>query len=611
MITLRAVLCAALLLGVALHGQTVRPKAGPVEIMRSSEIRAGMQGVAWTVFQGIEPEPIPVEIIGAWKNAWGPRQDVILAKLGGKAARTNVAGGMSGSPVYVDGKLIGAIALRISVFSPDAICGITPIEHMLEINEIDNSRPSNAKVPAQAFSPQGLDLPANLLAAASPRMADFGAKLVPIETPLSFAGFNESTLREFKPFFDQLGISAVQGGAAGGARGARPVDGWQNALQPGDAIAGVLVSGDLNVTGLGTVTYNDGRRVLAFGHAFFNLGPLSMPMSRGEVLTVLSSQFQPNKFANAGDIVGALRQDRHSGILGVLGESAETIPVSLTVKSAPVPGGAAAEKKYSFDVFVHPRWTPFLMLLTTFNSLQNVNDGTADEATYSLKGRVEFDGIQALNSQTLVTAGDAPMPPPMQLATWWAEKFNRLMANPISMPKIRSVETVVEVHPQKLMATIDGVTLASTVVDPGAEVQGRVWLRPWRGERYPLEFRFKLPKDIARGEHRLLVSDSDTLNRAQSMAGSLNRSLSPAEIVSLANQERSKNQVHVSLVEARPTAYVDDKALPALPPSVLNVLQNSRPAMQVSTTPDTARVQQTLSIDHIAGGSATVRLRVR
>src|SRR6202011_3527215 len=146
-------IAAALALAVALvfpaftEDLSQAPKAGKVEILKSSELRPGMKGVAWTVFQGTVPEPIPVEILGLWKNQWGPKQDIILAKLGGKAQRTNVAGGMSGSPVYIDGKLVGAIALRLSIFSPDAICGITPIELMLEVNDFDKSRPSDARVP--------------------------------------------------------------------------------------------------------------------------------------------------------------------------------------------------------------------------------------------------------------------------------------------------------------------------------------------------------------------------------------------------------------------------------------------------------------------------------
>src|SRR5579884_2911855 len=127
-----------------------RPKAGKPLIFREADVRAGMKGVAWTVFSGTEPEPVPIEIIGVQKNLWGPRQDIVLAKMGGDAERTNVAGGMSGSPVYIDGKLLGAVSLRLSIFSPDAICGITPIEYMLEVNEYDPSRPADARTPTAA-----------------------------------------------------------------------------------------------------------------------------------------------------------------------------------------------------------------------------------------------------------------------------------------------------------------------------------------------------------------------------------------------------------------------------------------------------------------------------
>src|ERR1700681_4143879 len=137
----------------------VRPRAGKVQIFKESDLRPGMKGYAWTVLQGTEPEPIPVEIVGILKNQWGPKQDIIIGKMGGKAIRTNVAGGMSGSPVYIDGKLVGAVALRLSVFSPDAICGITPIELMLEVNEFDQSRPSEARTPDKALPRASVSLP--------------------------------------------------------------------------------------------------------------------------------------------------------------------------------------------------------------------------------------------------------------------------------------------------------------------------------------------------------------------------------------------------------------------------------------------------------------------
>src|SRR6266700_4153179 len=317
---------------------TSPPKTGPVQIMKASELKPGMHATAWTVFVGSEPEAVPIEIIGLWKNAWGPKQDVIIGKMGGKAQRTNVAGGMSGSPVYIDGKLIGAVALRLSVFSPDAICGITPIELMLEINELDQSRPSDARTPDRAAPRAQVAVPGELLAqavaaGASPNLLRQAPLLTPIETPLTFSGFNENVLREFGPLFQQLGVSAVQGGAGSAIYATKPAADWKDSLQPGGVIAGVLVSGYMSVTGLGTVTYNDGKRVLGFGHPFFNLGPVNMPMSKGEVLMVLSSAYQPNKIANATEIVGELTQDRHSGIMGILGQQSEMIPVSVNVRS--------------------------------------------------------------------------------------------------------------------------------------------------------------------------------------------------------------------------------------------------------------------------------------
>src|SRR5262249_39000287 len=204
---------------------TSRPKAGPVDIMPESEIKPGMKATAWTVFQGTEAEPVPIEIIGIYKNAWGPKQDVIIAKMGGKAIRTGVAGGMSGSPVYIDGKLVGAVALRLSVFSPDAICGITPIEQMLEIKDLDTSRPEDARTPEKAAAksrqlasgPMPGELLGQLVAAGAggSDLPQQMPTMQPIEAPLVFSGFTNDTLEQFSPLFRQMGIATVQGGAGG------------------------------------------------------------------------------------------------------------------------------------------------------------------------------------------------------------------------------------------------------------------------------------------------------------------------------------------------------------------------------------------------------------
>jgi hypothetical protein len=609
---------AGLLISIAISVCPImaRPKAGPVEIMKSSELKPGMKGTAWTVFAGTEPEAIPVEIIGLWKNAWGPRQDIILAKLGGKVERTNVAGGMSGSPVYVDGKLIGAIALRLSVFSPDAICGITPIELMLEVPEFDWSRPMDARTPDRVQARSQIEVPSELLAqavaaGASPNLPRQSPVMAPIETPLVFSGFHEGVLREFGPLFQQLGLTAVQGGASGALGDPQPAPGWENSLQPGEAIAGVLVSGDMSITGLGTVTYNDGHRVLAFGHPFFNLGPVDMPMSKGEVLMVLSSAFQPNKFANATEIVGSLRQDRHSGIMGVLGEEAPTIPVAVKVRSFDEAEQIRKEKDFHFNVFVQQKWTPYLMMITLFNSISGLND-FADEVTYRLSGKVELDGQQNLSLSTMLASSEVPVPTPMLLAGWWGDKFNRLFLNAVKTPRLKRVDATIDLLPERRVATIENAWAAVSEVEAGGYVPVKVFLRPYRGDRIERDFRISIPAGLPKGEQRILFSDAATLNRMQSAAGMMNRFMGLSETVSLINQERSNNRLYISLVQARPTLYYEDKTLPSLPASIANVMQTGRSGNRTFlTSGESAQEQASIPFDLVINGSYTLKIKVK
>lgn len=593
----------------------VRPRAGKTEILRTSEIKPGMKGTVWTVFSGSEPEPVPVEIIGLMKNAWGPKQDLILGRLGGKAAYTGVAGGMSGSPVYVDGKMVGAVSLRIGEFTKEPICGITPIELMLEINDFDQSRPADAKTPDRVSPRASVEVPGSLLAQAVAAGGGQGAPvsgalMTPIETPLVFSGFTSATLEQFGPVFRQMGITPVQGGASGNVRGATPAPGWQNALNPGDAIAGVMVSGDMNITGLGTVTYNDGKRVLGFGHPFFNIGPVSMPMSKGEVLMILPTLYQPNKFANATEIVGALRQDRHSGIMGELGATAETIPVDLKVRSFSDGGQVVKEKKLHFDVFVQQKWTPMLMMVTLFNSINGLNDH-AEEATYRFQGNVEMDGQPDISLTTMLAPNEAPIPATIQLAGWWGDKFNRLFLNNVKMPKLRGVNAVVDLLPERRVATIESAFLPVKDVSAGSEVPIKVYLRPYRGERLERDFTVKIPAGLPKGEHRILLSDADTLNRMQAAAGAANRFIDLPQTVSLINQERSNNKLYVSFIQSRPTVFYDDKTLPSLPASAMNVIQSGRTASRpVVASSETALEQMSLPFDLVVNGSYSLRVTV-
>lgn len=591
-----------------------RPKAGKVDIFKEADVKPGMKGYAWTVLSGTEPEPIPVEIVGVLKNQWGPKQDIILGKMGGKAIRTNVAGGMSGSPVYIDGKLLGAVALRFSVFSPDAICGITPIELMLGVSDFDKSRPEDARTPGKVVARESVPVSegmlAQVLSAGANANPSSNSTLTPIETPLTFAGFHQNVLQEFAPLFQQMGVTVAAGGASSTLPDSKPVAGWQHSLQPGEAVSAVMVTGDMSVSGMCTVTYNDGKHVLACGHPIFNLGPVDMPMAKSEVLMTLASQFQPNKFGNATEIVGALHQDRHSAIMGELGATAAMVPVSVKIRSF-ADKGLRNENTLHFSVFVQQKWTPYLMMLTLFNAISGLND-FAEETTYRLSGKVELDGQPGFSISTMLAANEAPAPAPIQLAGWWGDKFNRLFLNPVHMPKLKSVDATIDILPERRIATIENAWIPASEVEAGSNVPVKVYLRPYRGERLERDFTLKIPAGLSKGEHRILFSDAETLNRMQTAAGNADRFMDLPQTVSLINQERSNNKLYISLVDPRPTVFYEDKTLPSLPASIMNVMQTGRTASRHLVSSSESAVEQgSIPFDLMVEGSYSLRVTVK
>jgi hypothetical protein len=599
---------AALICGMVHGADMARPKAGKVEIFPLKDIKPGLQATAWTVFKGTEPEAVPVEIVGVMRNYMGPHKDVILGKMGGKAKETNVAAGMSGSPVYIDGKLVGAVALRMSTFSPDAICGITPIEAMLEIEDFDSSRPNDSRTPDKVLARNGAPNGADGINEAGLK---YTPAVTPIETPLVLSGFADSAVRMFEPLFSQMGVTAVQGGSSATNLTAKPAAGWQTALNPGDAVSGILVSGDMSATGMGTVTYNDGKRILAFGHPFYNLGPINMPMAKSEILMVLSSTYQPTKFGNATEVVGALRQDRYSGIMGELGAEAPVVPVHVRVRTLGAGEKVLKEKDLNFNVFVHEKWTPFLMSLTLSNSLQQMNE-FAEDITYRMNGHVELDGGRRFDVSTMLGGAESLAAPPMVLASWWGDKFSRLFLNTVAIPKLTHVDCTVDLLPDRRVATIDSAWTPVTEVDAGSDVPVKVFLKPFRGERVERDVTVKIPVGMPKGEHRILLSDADTLNRLRAGATAANRYLDIPETISLLNQERSNNRLYVSLVQARPTYFTEDKTLPSLPASILNVMQTERTATRtLSGIADSTEEQLSVPFDQQVTGNYSLRITVR
>ncbi len=600
---------------MAIPNMTEPPKSGKVEFFPEADLKPGMQAVAWTVFQGSKPEAVPVEIIGIWQNAWGPKQDIILGKMGGKAIRTNVAGGMSGSPVYIGGKLVGAISLRLSVFSPDAICGITPIKLMMEVNEYDTSTPSDSRTPDKAIrADAGMPVPSGLLqrvmAAGQAERLGESPMMTPIATPITMSGFSDEAVSQFAPVFKQLGLSVVQGGAGGALNSATPAKDWATSLRPGEPIAAVLVSGDMAMTGGGTVTYNDGKHVLAFGHPMFNLGPVNMPIAKDDIIMTLASSYQPTKMGNATEVVGALHQDRHSAIEGELGETAQMIPVNMHMCSYNADNSVHSTRDFHFNVFVDHKWTPYLMMATLFNSISNLND-FSEEATYRLHGELKIEGNQKIELTTMQAPAETPIPTPMLLAGWWGDKFNRLFLNTNKMPKLNAVNVSVDLLPERRIAQIESAWIADNKVTPGTEVPVKVYLRPYRGDRLERTINVKIPAGLPRGDHEILFSDAETLSRFQNIASTLNRIEDIPQTVAMLNEERSNSRLYISLIESQPTVYSDEKVLPSLPASVLNVMQSGRATNhQFVSAPESAHEQTSVPFETVVTGSYSLKVHV-
>ena len=290
------------------------------------QVHRGLRGVAYTVFEGTQPEAMEVEILGVLHNAFGNGQDMILARLvGAKPEYTGVVAGMSGSPVYVDGKLLGALSYRIGQFSKEPIAGITPIEQMFQVRD---QPVTPAAATALASAAQSRDSCSRTICTGETPVADSGT-MQPIETPLVFSGFSPEAIKLWQDHLPAAGLTAMAGIGGGSSSQPQP-----DPIVPGSAISAVLVRGDLDISATCTVTYIDAKQLLACGHPITQFGPVSMPMTKAEVLATLASPLNAFKIINTTETVGSFTQDRQSAISGLLGATARMIPVSVSVTRA-------------------------------------------------------------------------------------------------------------------------------------------------------------------------------------------------------------------------------------------------------------------------------------
>ena len=569
-----------------------------------SQIHTGMRGVAYTVFQGVKPESMDVEVLGVLHNVNGPKGDIILVRLHGqKVEYTGVVAGMSGSPVYLDGKLAGALAFRIGEFSKEPIAGVTPIADMLEINALDRSpaeesaavKPSITSVAGKTSGPgENAALPG--LASDSSGFANY---LKPIETPLVFNGFSEQAIHLFAGELGSAGIVPVMGaGSVSDEKQPEPIE-------AGSAVSAILVRGDMNIEATCTVTYIDPHRLLACGHPLLQFGSVDLPMSKAEVLATLPSPLNAFKIVNTTEAVGTFVQDRHTGIMGVFDRQPQMIPVTLSIHSG------AGEKQFHYEVLNNPKLTPIALMVTIFNALHGVNE-FGEEITYRLAGSIGVKGFPDVTMRNMFAPSENAQPAAMQAAMSLGERFGRIYDNPYNAPAIAGVKLDFDLVRERRWARLESARTDVTEVRPGDEIKLETVLAPYRGERIVQQIPVKIPTSASKGTLRILVSDGDTLDRVGHGTPAFGRKLDLASTIAVLNKEHSNNRVYVSLLEADPEARVADKVMPTLPISIMNVMDGMRGNQEMLVSGE-SNVDETATgpLDYVVSGAQLLTVTVK
>lgn len=569
----------------------------PVETLPISQIHAGMRGVAYTVFQGTKPEAMEVEVLGILRNANGPKGDVILVRLGGAKAEYNgVVAGMSGSPVYFDGKLAGAVAFRIGEFSKEPIAGVTPIAEMLEISALDRT-PAAVPVDSKATAtpPRKVAGPGSI----GTSVEGFANYLRPIEAPLVFNGFSEEAVQRFASQFASAGIVPVMG--AGSVSDARQPE----AIEPGSAVSAILVRGDMDIAATCTVTYMDAQHLLACGHPLMQFGMVDMPMTKAQVLATVPSPLNAFKIVNATEAIGAFVQDRHTGIMGEFGRKPDMIPVTLTIH------GGSSPKEFHYEVLNNARLSPVAMMATVFNALHGVNE-YGEETTYRMGGHIDVDGYPDVALQDMFATIEGGQPGAMLAAASLGERFSRIYENSYSVPAVRGVRLDFEMVHDRRWARLENARTDLTEARPGDDILIEAMLRPYRGDSIVQQIHVRIPASASKGPLRILVSDGDTLDRFRHGGPSFIRKLDLASTIAYLNKEHVNNRVYVSLLQADPEAMVADKVMPSLPLSIMNVMEGMRGTQDmVVSNESSVNEAATPALDYVVSGAQLLTVNVK
>ena len=601
---LAALLALLVFVGVRLPAATT---SFPVD-----QLKPGMIGVGRTVFQGDELQDFKVHILGVLRNVIGPRRNLILAKLeGGPLADTGVIAGMSGSPVYIDGRLVGAVSYSLGQFSKEPIAGITPIDEMVEATtQVTPRRPAERIALQMPLSPDNMraslkqafswmrpfaESPNDVQVFGNGLDASVGTMLRPIATPLTIGGFDASVIDPVASAFREQGFLPMMA-AAGGQETAASRN---QPLRPGDPLGVALVTGDLEFGATGTVTEVDGNRVYAFGHPFYGLGPTQFPMTRAYVHTILPSLFSSSKLASTGEIIGTVQQDRATAIAGTLGAGPSLIPISLKLTS-----DHGTTKTFKMSIVNDQLFTPLLAYVSILNTLSSYERQNG-AASYVVRGSAMVKKYGKVDFEDLFT-GDTPS---IGAAAYVVGPINFILRNAFEDVDIEGLDLEIDASEQAKTATLERVWIDGNRPKPGTTVTLKALMRTYRGEGITRSVPVEIPAN-ARGSVSIMVADGSRLSQMEARELQLQplQTRDLAQMIRVLNQARKNNRLYVRLLTPDAGAVVKGESLSSLPPSVLAVMESDRNGGSFKPLGAALLGQWEITTDHAVSGSRTLTL---
>lgn len=577
--------------------------AGQLAIFPLKQVRAGMTGTGRTVFSGSRVEEFKVEILGVLDNV-GPKQSLILARLsGGPLQHAGVMQGMSGSPVYLEGKLAGAVAMAFP-FAKDPIAGIRPIEDMLSLSPGAHppGRQPAERPFAGAITPWDTDV-VRVAQTGRPSIRLAGdSRLVDIATPISFGGFTQRTIEEFSGQLRALGLEPRQAISGGG--GSLPASGHAPPLEPGSMISVQLISGDYTVGADGTVTCIDGNAVYAFGHRFLALGDTELPFSRAEVITLLPNLSSSFKISVPREWRGTITQDRTTAVTGQLGRQAGMAPVTIQVRR----GGVT--RRYRMEVVNDRYLAPFLMQMAVFSAIDATERSTGG-SSLSIRSELQFDNNVAPVRMQNLYAGDTAVSQIAALSV--AAPLSYALNAGFDSVKLKSASVDIESADEKKQVQIEQLWSSTATVRPGDGFDILTVLAGENGRQTTNRVRYQVPVGAPVGTLYVTAADASVTNLTEYRQMLTAQPKSPGTVIRFLNELRSNTNAYVRIWRAEPVYQVQGEDLPNPPPSLALILARAQGGLAGAAMPRNAKVAEIVipAGDLAVTGSKTIQVEVK